>query len=874
MRHAFRKSSVAQLVTLALFAGSTQLAYAQEQSSETMASVDKESEVEVISVTGIRSQLTKAIAMKRDNAQFVDSISADDMGKLPDANVAESLQRISGVQLERGIGEGSTVSIRGLTQNVILVNGRQVTSAGGRGDKGPDTLESSSYSLLSLIPSSLVSTLEVSKQASSKEIEGALGGVINIVTRRPLDESGQKFVGSIGAAYGDLSGDTGTEVSALYSNTFNDDTLGVQIAGSFSSREFQEDGLNTFSGYGFDNSVTADPEESTLVYRDMRYWQINDQRDKTGINAMVQWRPTDNLELYADSFYSEVTSDRDRYWTGFWNCCGYENPTISNNGVLTSATVNRPVQTNTEFVDASSEFLSSAIGGTWIGDMWTISGELAVTDSESHKKQDFIRFQTADKAEVSYDLLAGDDTPDVSFGSADLTTIDGLNLAIIFDFNTIKETSDVATRLDFTREIDSDFFSSVDFGFRYNSTETSSKETNRDIRPGFALTDLPNISTMYSNAGFFSGDGPSVNDAYLVVNKAAWQGCSTLASAYDDSQTAECAEGFDLSRAYNVDEDILAFYAKADFESEIGETPISGNFGVRYVDRDLTSQGYITDSTSGAISPFTANVTDSEILPSAVIKIDWTDEVVFRLGVARTLTFPNTSDLTNGVNVRGDFTGSGGNPDLNPFLINQADVSAEWYFGESSILSAGVFYKDVESFIINQIEPRDIPGFGQEVFVSQPVNGEGGTIKGLELLYQQPFTLIEGTGVMATYSYIDSETPFEDLEGNNLPMPGLSENNLNLVVYYEKDDVGFRLAYNWRDEYLASLASSGTGVFFKSYADLAATANWEINENFSLNFEAANLLDTRQKQYNAYEEAIQRNVEFGRSFKVTLSASF
>lgn len=871
MRPTFKKSSVAQLVTLALFAGSTQLAYAQEQSK---ANVDKESEVEVINVTGIRSQLTKAIAMKRDNAQFVDSISADDIGKLPDANVAESLQRISGVQLERGIGEGSTVSIRGLTQNIILVNGRQITSAGGRGDKGPDTLESSSYSILSLIPSSLVSTLEVSKQASSKEIEGALGGVINIVTRRPLDESGQKIVGSVGAAYGELSGDTGTEVSALYSNTFNDDTLGIQISGSFSSREFQEDGLNTFSGYGFDNSVTANPDESTLVYRDMRYWQINDQRDKTGINAMVQWRPTDNLDFYVDTFYSKVTSDRDRYWTGFWNCCGYEDATISGNGVLTGATVNRPVQTNTEYADASSEFLSTAIGGTWLGDFWTISGELSITESESKRLQDFIRFQTASAVDVTYDLTSGDDVPDVNFGAADLTSVEDLNVAIIFENSDPAETTDTAYRVDFLRDIDSDFFSTVELGVRYNSVETQTERRNRDVRPNLALTNLPAISTLFSNPNFFSGEAPSVNDTYLIADKASWQGCSTLNDFYTDAQKTECAEGFLPSGSNDIQEDILAIYAKADFESTLGDTPISGNFGLRYVDRELTSSGFITNADTGEVTAVTTNVTDSEVLPSAVVKLDWSDELVFRMGAARTLTFPNTSDLSNGVTVLGDFTGSGGNPDLNPFLISQADLSAEWYFGKSSVLSAGIFYKDVESFIISQIEPRDISGFDQEIFVSQPVNGEGGKIKGLEVLYQQPFSFIEGTGVMATYSFIDSETPFEDLEGNNLPMPGLSENNINLVAYYEKGDIGFRLAYNWRDEYLSSLASSGTGVFFKSYSDLAATANWKINESFSLNFEAANLLDTRQKQYNAYEEAIQRNVEFGRSFKVTLSASF
>jgi iron complex outermembrane receptor protein len=830
-----------------------------------------ENEIEVIQVTGIRSQLTKAVATKRDNSQFVDAISADDMGKLPDANVAESLQRVSGVQLERGIGEGSAISIRGLTQNVILVNGRQVTTAGGRGDKGPDTLESSTYSLLSLIPSSLVSTLEVSKLSNASQIEGALGGVVNIVTRKPLDESGQKIVASVSGAHGDLSGDTGVEWSGLYSNTFNDDTLGFLISASSSSREFQEDGLNTFSGYGFDNSVTDDATNNVLVNRDMRFWQINDERDKTGINGIVQWRPTDDLDLYVDSFYSKVTSDRSRYWTGFWNCCGYENVTISENNILTAATVNRPVQTNTEYVDAESDFISTAIGGSWVGDLWTVTAEVSHTASDSIMAQDFVRYQTAEKTAVSYDLTAGD-VPSLDFGGADLTSVDGLNLAIIFDFTTIQETSDTAARIDFSRDFDNGFLSTVDFGARYNTTETKQKATHRDVRPNLALSDLPNISTMHTNNDFFSGDAPALNNSYLVADPS-WAGCATLNEFYDDAQKAECAEGFEAPRGYTISEDILALYAQANYESEIGDTPVSGNFGIRYVDRDLTSDGIVV-SPEGAQSANRVEVNDTEILPSAVLKADISDDVVLRFGAARTLTFPNTANLTSGVQVRGDFTGAGGNPELNPFVINQFDFSAEWYFGESSILSAGLFYKDVDSFIINEITARNLPGFSQEVFVQEPINGEGGKIKGIELLYQQPFALIDGAGVMATYSFIDSETPFEDTSGNNLPMPGLSENNVNLVAYYEKNDMGIRLAYNWRDEYLQGLASTGTGVYFEDYADLSATANWKINDNFTVNFEAANLLDTRQKQFNAFKEAIQRNVEFGRSYKVTVSMNF
>ena len=847
--------------------------YAHAQQDE-----KSEEDVELIQVTGIRSQLTQAVATKRDSVQFVDAISADDMGKLPDTNVAESLQRVSGVQLERGIGEGSTISIRGLSQNVILVNGRQVTTAGGRGDKGPDTLESSSYSMLSLIPSSLVSSLEVSKLPGAKEIEGALGGIVNIKTRRPLDNDGQKIVASVTGSYNDLSSDNGTEASIYYSNTFLENTLGIQVAASKASLVFQEEGLNTFSGYSYDPSVTADPNEETLVFNDIRYWEINDERERTGLNAMIQWQPTDTLDLYIDTFYSKVDSDRDRFWTGFWTCCGYDNTEISDNGVLTSASVSRPVQTNTEFAPAFTEFTSTAIGFKWYTDDWEIKGEFAFTDSTSNSQQDFMRFQTAEAAEVDFDLLAGDDAPDIIFGGADLTSPEGLNLAIVYDNTAHDETTDTAVRLDFTRYVDSDFFTSVEFGGRANSLETDHDYVARALTPNFPITSLPQIYTMYSNSNFFSGDGPAVNAQYLVVDKSKWQGCTTLSEFYDEAQTAECATTHDLSPSYDITEDLLAFYGQANFSSEVGGNDISGNFGVRYVQRDLTSKGHSEDVATGAATPFTTDVSHSEFLPSAVLKMDLTDEVVLRFGAARTLTFPNTSDLSSGIFVRGDFTASGGNPELDPFVINQLDFSAEWYFGESSILSAGVFYKDVESFIVNTIQPRDLPNYSQQVFVEQPVNGESGTIQGLEVLYQQAFTslpgFLEDTGIMATYSYIDSETPFEDGRGNSLPIPGLSENNINMVLYYEIESFGVRLAYNWRDEYLSHLGAGDNGVFYKSYQDLAATANYKINDNVSLNFQAVNLLNTRQKQYAAYEEAIQRNVEFGTTFKLSVSVNY
>lgn len=839
-------------------------------------------EIEVISVLGIKQNLTKAIAAKRDSSQFVDVISADDIGKLPDANVAESLQRVSGVQLERGIGEGSSVSIRGLRENIILINGRQVTSGGGRGDEGPDTLGSSTYGLLSLIPSSLVSSLEVSKQSSASEIEGALGGVINVITRKPLDTQGQKLVASVGGAYGELSSDTGLEYSALFSNTFLDNTLGFQVAVSKSNREFQEDGLNTYSGYDAVAGWEGSEHTGKLLFRDMRFWQINDDREKTGINAMMQWQPNEDTELYVDSFYSKVESDRHRNWVGFYNCCGYENAVVSDENVILSATVNRPMQGNTEFADAQSEFLSNAIGGsTYIGN-WLYSAEVAHTNSKNINNQDFIRFQMTESTGVHWDITTPE-VPSLDFESNALQQQENLALSILFDNSFVSETSDLALKFDAERAIDNSFFSKVSFGGRYNTFETSVSGFYRDIRPNFNLADIEastvgGISRLYDNNDFFSGDAPQTTTKYLIADEANWHGCKTLNVLFDESQQAACLSTSAPDREFKNTEDISALYVKADFDSEINNKVITGNLGVRYVNRDLTARGNIINNIDNSAEAYATNVTHSEVLPSAVIKMDWSDELVFRLGAARVLSFPKTGDLTSGVVLGDNNTGRGGNPLLNPIVANQIDFSTEWYFDDAALLSMGLFYKDMKSFIISAEEFRDLPGIDNPVQVQTKKNGESGKIKGIELLYQQPFTFLPGllsdTGIMTSYTYIASETPFIDDSGNNIQLPGLSKNNINFVVYYENDVFGTRLAYNWRDEYIDSLGVGDNGIYVKSYDDLVATANWKINENFSVNFEAINLLNTRQQQYHAYEYAIRRNVEFGRSFKLTLSANF
>jgi iron complex outermembrane receptor protein len=256
---------------------------------------------------------------------------------------------------------------------------------------------------------------------------------------------------------------------------------------------------------------------------------------------------------------------------------------------------------------------------------------------------------------------------------------------------------------------------------------------------------------------------------------------------------------------------------------------------------------------------------------------------VARAGAAKVVAFPNTADLNNGVSLSNNAlfvggvqtqpgTGSGGAPRLDPFRATQVDLSIEHYFGKQAMASVGLFNKDVSSFIVQQQRAETYGGINY--LINRKVNGAGASVKGAELLVQLPFYFLpkafDGFGAMATYSYIDSKTPVTDASGRQLPLPGLSKNNINLVGYFERGPLGVRLAYNWRDAYVIGLSAAATGIYNDEYKDFSATLRYEFNPKLSLNFEANNLLNSQQRTYDQVSEGLRTNNIFGRIYKLSL----
>jgi iron complex outermembrane recepter protein len=876
-RHPLRSAALA-LSSLSL---AIMQAHAQTSSNTPTVPQPKAETAETIVVTGIRGSMESALNAKRGATQIVDSITAEDIGKLPDRNVAESLARVSGVQVDRGIGEGTSISIRGLRQNVTLFNGREILDSTGRGGAGLDQLGSSTYGLLALVPSELIASLEVTKLASAAQVSGGLGGVIDIRTRLPLDGPKTQFAGKLGVTRDQQPAKTGNEFFVLGSTKLLDKTLGLLVSATSEKRDLSQQGLDTFSGYRsfVDGGITR------FGHQDVRIQDLQESRTKHGYNAILQWRPTKSFELIADTFGSKLTGERDRYWLSFNPTASLTNARYSGNNILQVGTAATAVLTNTEFADVKSDVGSSAIRARWDAtETLQIRAEYSQGSSSSSYAQRYFRLQPISTItpSVTFDLSRGD------FGSY---TINGINLGdpsqlrftILFD-NLFRATTDNnAARFDLTQRLDWGWINSLEAGVRRHELESRQNPLRADIRPagGIVATNVSGVIGNYSNPRFSPSSGIPGN--YLVATRALG-GCSSLTATASDPQCLNPANTVNaLTSTFRIDESFDEAYGKLNLDGSIDSKSWSGNVGVRFVRRKMDSTGNLI-AANGTVTPTTVSRSNSETLPSAVFRLDLSNEWVTRFGAAKVVAFPNTVDLNNGVTLSNNAlfvngvqtqpgTGNGGAPNLEPFRANQFDISLEHYFGKQALASLGLFTKDISSFIVQRQSAETYSGVNY--LINRKVNGAGAKVNGAEVLVQLPFYFLpepfNSFGMMGTYSYINSKTPIVDASGRQLAFPGLSKNNVNLVTYYERGPFSARLAYNWRDAYLVSLSAAATGIYNDTYKDMSATLRYDIKSNISINLEVNNLLNSQQRTYDLSSEGLRTNNVFGRIFKLSLN---
>lgn len=839
--------------------------------------------IEEIFVTGIRQSQREALGIKRDSTGFVDAISADDIGKLPDQNVAEAIQRVPGVAIQRDNGEGNFVSIRGLGPEFVraTVNGRTIASTEGGREFNFDVLASET-----------VETLEVIKTPSARLEEGGIGGTINLNTARPLD-IGTTNAGSVRANYNDFSTDWGPRASAVASWVNDQGTSGALVSASYSDKRTRSDRSTSFGysnnatfdggfGSGYDTDGDGVRDVSGDPYFPFTANLEHDPQDRERISVLgtVQFRPDEETEFVFDALYSSFDIQRDLQQalilTAPISVPGNEDRSQSLRELVISSSDLDTVLSATHAgfnltsvgVESQNDTETLLLGANLRRNMgsWVLSADVAYSSAEADLRS---------RQAVLEATQLGPDFSDHALYEATFTTANGvIGLANNPDLSNpgfyttrnidsrFNQTDDeeYSVRLDAEWLFGAGILDSTQFGVAYRSREKGFTPSDFNNSPGR----LPVIGGIIENAAVdnFLDNDPVGFAGLLFPDVNPWY----------DYVLPEFGVSEDLRvnrlSTFSVEEDVVSAYAQLNLDGELGGLPFTGNLGVRVVQTSQTSRGFsvpfelvINDDGIGNIvlgSSLEDIVTDNNytnVLPSLNLAFELDDDLFLRVAASRVVTRPTLSNLGPSISINAtQRTATAGNPELEPFVSDQFDLGIEWYFADASALYGAVFYKDVGNFVAIVSGPETISGVNF-IDVSRPRNAESAEVTGFEIGYQQAFTFLPGPwgglGLVANLTRTNSNAEFDPSVSTTVfALEGLSKYTYNLIAYYDRGPVQARLAWNYRDDFLRQAVGTFNNSFFTvAYEQLDASISYDINENFTLFLEGVNLTGAIEDEF-------------------------
>ncbi len=842
-----------------------------------------ETEVETVVVTGTRASLKSALDLKREHEGFLDAIFADDIAQFPEQNIAEALQRLPGVTVNREQGQGSSVILRGFTPEYTRVEVNGLTALSSKTSRGFD---------FKTLASELFSKAEVYKSTAANLTEGGTAGIINLVTPKPLDRRGLVVSVSADAIHADLADKTMPRVAALISRNWND-RFGAALTLAYSENSIKQNGYGVGDTWDYLGDSLSNGAKAGLTAAQLASWSPRvpmkthkeETLDRLGATLDLQLRASDRLDVAASLIYGRAEREGfDLRQDLFGINGGLTKPTnlVFDNGRVISGTVDgakpriysktRPRTDTFQQYSLKSDFKLS--------DETRLSAQVGYVKGQSEEARYEIGYGI-EGGRASYQLVGdyidGAFIPDhdrngvFENGGKPIDYMDPSQyplLRFLSDKFFDQKNDEVSARTDLEKRFSSGPLSRVSAGARYADTLQAFVNTQADYdqtrapagtltAPGVAATlpwSLPGAPASYSNKIFYLN-----YDALLAALKINKNVDMPLRRRDTDS--------------YSVGEVTWAGYVKADFEFH----RLKGDVGIRYVDTQITSRGYralsgFADSSGwGATTASVpvAFVNDYKaFLPSLNVRFAATDRVVVRASAGRTLTRPELSDLSPVAAINlGTNTGTASNPDLKPLLAWNYDFGVEWYLGPEALISATVFRKDLNSLVETLRSAVEIgipaspngktPASTEIVDLARPVNGKDAHVTGVELSAQSPFTFLpkplDGFGGILNYTFADSKANFQDkTDVRSFTLPGLSRHSYNAILYYQTKRLDARLAYNWRSHYLQDpFASGGNPLYSDAYGQLDASITYNVNQRLAVHLKGINLTQDVKKLYTA-----------------------
>jgi len=888
-------------------------------------------------VTGVRASLSSAQGIKRNADQIVDSIVAEDIGKLPDRNVAEALQRITGIQIQRNFGEGSSIAIRGLSQVRTEINGRDVfTANNGR------TLS------LEDVPSELLAGVDVYKNPAANLIEGGIGGLVNLRTRKPFDFDGFKLSASGSANYYDLYDTTKPQANLLLSDRWDTGIgeIGLLVDLAYQQTAFRQDQISSQPFYLLNdtlgaNGAPANPTDyataqglnrlgtPTYLSHGVGIGQYLGDRRRFGVDAALQWRPTDTLDLTAEYIRSDY-----KFRYGDYSYFAYtgDNPitpdftqpfTYDNDGNFRSGTfVNVPTNANTSMEQRKSVTSDYSLNAKWRPtDRLTVNGDFQyIRGTTDGQRSIVILASTAERLNTT----VGDGvptmivTPDNNPANGNGLVGDPANYASgagYLDHIEHSVGSEYAGRLDVDYKFDNSFLRSIAAGVRYTDR---SAVTDSSTYAYYGLTRA--LSPDLYQTRLFRGDlyrgfqgvpeGVTFFNRDVVLDYDATR--QALAPFVDPSQQQALLNGVGYvpSDRNTQGEKTYTAYGVVRFGTS-GALPIDGNVGVRAIKTKVNTSGFIGSSAqvqtgvdaagqpvfgNGPIvyNALTVDSNYTKFLPSVNLTFHFTNKLQLRLAASKALTRPGFDQLNPNITIyennptNGQRTATTGNANLRPLTADQADVSLEYYFSRTSSVYAAGFYKKVDGFIANITTPETY-NFGTNSYtyqVTRPVNGDNGKIKGFEVGGNTFFDFLpgwlSGFGTQANFTYVDSKAPSPDAQDTTgaqltVPLEQLSKYSYNLIGFYDKGPLSARVAYNWRSKYVVTTRGNGSGnlpIFNDARGQLDASITYTIAPHFAMTVDGTNLTNTENRTYYGVASRPQSSVLNDRRISVTARLTY
>ncbi len=805
----------------------------------------KSDELDEVIVTGIRASLQKAAELKRDAPQVMDVITAEDVGKLPDANVAEALQRVTGVQITRVFGEGQSVSVRGLQQVRVEVDGRTLLGFSARLSP-PENEQLGRSSGLDSVPSSLFGKLEVRKTPLASDAEGGLGGTVNLVTPKPFDFKADKLSLRAQGTYSDVSDKFEPGFTGLVSRRFFDGRMGVLISAEYQKRTstIQAFERNNFLNRNYTANGATIVQQTPVL---LQYENFVVDRSRRGLNGAVQFEVTPNFTLTGEALYSKLVTGRHQDFLS-WRLPTTANPVtnaVVENGFVVAGNASGTLNTAGQIRNEPTESFLYAVNGEYDNGPLKVVGDAYYSKGTIDQTIQIITLQGAAAVPGFFDFR-NNTIPSLTLGTAttpyDLTNAANYNLAS----NGVRSNRLLGKLDEWTAKLDVDYelndAITVSAGARYTDLGARSNAYRSQItRPRDEI--IP--SKVGLTATSFNGDIGGTFPRVFLTTLPTYQYVFTTAQAAQPNPDASDRSTLlpNVQRDYDFSEETLAGYVMLAAKGEISGMPVKANAGVRIVKTDLSVDSF-QQTTVGTVTTFTP-VTDhnsfTNVLPSANVVFNVTGDFLVRLSASRTLQRAGVADLAPSTFFnQTNLTVSGGNASLKPPISTQADVSFEYYTGRSSLISGAVFYKSVDDFIATATVQETFPGGPAfPIPTTRPFNIAKAKIKGFEVGVQQFLDFLpaplDGFGFIANYTYSDSE------DNLGFPLVAVSKSSYNLVGLYEKGPFSARLAYNYRDKALFEF-SEGRPSFIGSRSQLDAQFGYDISDRVAVQFQAQNLI--------------------------------